>query len=233
MSAQTKDHYDAIAPRYDRDLFSPRGSACERRTRKALSLLPDALRERQDLRILELGAGTGLYTRHVNLEGAVVATDVSHAMLAAARKRLDETTHFAQCDATRIPFADTSLDVVLAFACLHHVDDTPAVFAEVARTLKPGGAFVLMEPNPLNPLNIAIAVVRSIERGMLKSSPARWRREAESAGLETQRQAYGGFFPGWPANLGPIYAKLEAAIERIPAVRAGAIFGFSCFVKAS
>jgi SAM-dependent methyltransferase len=44
-----------------------------------------------------------------------------------------------------MPFADASFDVVACFTMLHHVPSAAAqdrLFAEVARVLRPGGAFV-------------------------------------------------------------------------------------------
>ena len=48
-------------------------------------------------------------------------------------------------DGTAMPFADASFDVVACFTMLHHVPSAGAqdrLFAEVARVLRAGGAFV-------------------------------------------------------------------------------------------
>lgn len=42
-------------------------------------------------------------------------------------------------DASQIPFADNTFDVVYSLAVLEHVPDPPAVVAEMLRVLKPGG----------------------------------------------------------------------------------------------
>lgn len=43
-------------------------------------------------------------------------------------------------------FADESLDVVISQDVMEHVNDPVAVFKEVARTLKPGGAYIFTTP---------------------------------------------------------------------------------------
>jgi SAM-dependent methyltransferase len=49
----------------------------------------------------------------------------------------------AQGDATAIPFAPESFDVVCSFKVLPHVQDLAAALAEMARLLRPGGVLLL------------------------------------------------------------------------------------------
>ena len=44
-----------------------------------------------------------------------------------------------------LPWADAELDVVLSLAGIHHLEDKGALFAEVARVLKPGARFILSD----------------------------------------------------------------------------------------
>jgi SAM-dependent methyltransferase len=52
-----------------------------------------------------------------------------------------------QADATNIPIATGSVDVVVAVRLILHVRNPDAVFSEVARVLRPGGLFILEFPN--------------------------------------------------------------------------------------
>jgi SAM-dependent methyltransferase len=51
-----------------------------------------------------------------------------------------------------LPFAAASFDLVVSVWVLEHLETPERVFAEVARVLKPGGHFIFLTPNALNPL---------------------------------------------------------------------------------
>jgi ubiquinone/menaquinone biosynthesis C-methylase UbiE len=50
----------------------------------------------------------------------------------------------------QLPFADNSLDLITCRMVVEHLDRPAEVFAEVARCLRPGGAFIVITPNLLN-----------------------------------------------------------------------------------
>lgn len=96
--------------------------------------------------ILELGVGTGLVASAMRSRGRrVVGVDISHRMLLAAAPRIPGLV--ARADATQLPIADQAMAGVYAVWVLHLVDDQPALFAEVARVLRPGGRFVILPTN--------------------------------------------------------------------------------------
>jgi SAM-dependent methyltransferase len=49
-----------------------------------------------------------------------------------------------------LPFADNSFDLVTCNMVVEHLDNPARAFAEVARCLSPGGAFIVTTPNLLN-----------------------------------------------------------------------------------
>jgi SAM-dependent methyltransferase len=49
-------------------------------------------------------------------------------------------------DATRLPLAPASLDLVVAFDVLEHIEDDKAAAASVFESLRPGGTFVIAVP---------------------------------------------------------------------------------------
>ena len=51
-----------------------------------------------------------------------------------------------------LPFVASAFDVVVASWLLEHLPQPAATFAEVARVLRPGGAFVFITPNARHPL---------------------------------------------------------------------------------
>ncbi|HQY34879.1 class I SAM-dependent methyltransferase [Actinotalea sp.] len=106
------------------------------------------------LDVLEVGAGAAQCSRWLAGRGArVVATDVSVGMLEAGIA-LDAQTRvrvpMVQADARRLPFADGTFDIAFtAFGALPFVPDAAAVHAEVARVLRPGGAWVFAVTHPV------------------------------------------------------------------------------------
>lgn len=99
--------------------------------------------------LLDVGAGFGRLADEYGGFGHVTLVDASPAMIEAARERVGTDPRFTivQADATRLPVASASMDVVVAVRLILHVHNPEAAFAEVARVLRPGGLFVLEFPN--------------------------------------------------------------------------------------
>ncbi|QDT10619.1 class I SAM-dependent methyltransferase [Planctomycetes bacterium K23_9] len=106
--------------------------------------------------MLDLGCGTGFYypllSQHAR---SIVGVDVSSEMLAEA-DRLIQDRGLSNCrveegSAMKLPLEDASMDVVHCWDFLHHVADIPQTLSEVERVLKPGGRFIAIEPNLMNP----------------------------------------------------------------------------------
>lgn len=97
--------------------------------------------------VLEIGGGSGamagdLLRLHPLLR--LTVTDHDPAMVEAARERLGEFPQVTvrQADATHLPFAGETFDVVASFLMLHHVIDWEQTIIEVGRVLRSGGQFV-------------------------------------------------------------------------------------------
>jgi SAM-dependent methyltransferase len=102
------------------------------------------------LRVLEVGAGGAQGARWLASQGArAVALDLSHAMLAHSIGR-SPAVSLVQADAGRLPFADASFALACsAYGAVPFVADAGAVFAEVARVLRPGGRWVFSVTHPV------------------------------------------------------------------------------------
>ncbi len=57
---------------------------------------------------------------------------------------------FIQADATSLPFADNSFDVIVTSHVFEHIEDDEKAFREVARVLKPDGTFIMLVPGSLD-----------------------------------------------------------------------------------
>jgi len=108
-------------------------------------------------RTLDLGCGTGdLLERLLRRKSTALAAgvDLSRGMLKVARSRLGPRALLVRGDGERLPFRDGTFDAVVSAFVMRNVGDRARVYAEVARVLKPGGAFVQLEL--ARPRNVAI-----------------------------------------------------------------------------
>ncbi|MBL8660493.1 MAG: class I SAM-dependent methyltransferase [Rhodospirillales bacterium] len=101
--------------------------------------LVDVLAPRPGERILDLGCGDGALSAEIAAAGAdVIGIDASADMVEAARARSVD----ARCGRGEALDAVGDFDAVFSNAALHWMEDLDAVFAGVARALRPGGRFV-------------------------------------------------------------------------------------------
>ena len=79
----------------------------------------------------------------------VIASDITPEMLAEAGKLAKAkglaNVETATADAEALPFGDASFDLVSCRIAPHHFGNMPRFVAEVARVLKPGGTFALVD----------------------------------------------------------------------------------------
>ena len=103
-------------------------------------------------RVLDVACGEGYGS--AMLAGAareVVGVDIDAATVAHARAAYASIRNlsFVEGSAAKLPVADASVDLVVSFETIEHldVDDQPRMLAEFARVLARGGALVLSAPN--------------------------------------------------------------------------------------
>lgn len=113
--------------------------------------------------VVDLGAGTGYCTQLLEArhrKARLVLADLAPAMLATARRaapRWFARRHYVCADARALPFATASVDLIVSSLTLQWCEDLPAVFADCARVLKPGGLllFSTLGPDTLKELRAA------------------------------------------------------------------------------
>ena len=102
--------------------------------------------------VLDAGCGPGITTEELLDAGArVVAGDVSSEMLAHARDRVGARADLVRLDFEQgFPFADDAFDLVHASLAFTYVRNWGALFAEVARVLRPRGRVVFSTQHPMD-----------------------------------------------------------------------------------
>ena len=103
-------------------------------------------------RLLDVACGTGVFLREVKHNYprlAVTGLDLSPYYLDEARRLLSPWSgvDFAEGAAERMPLGDASFDIVTCIYLFHELPPRlrPVVAGEIARVLKPGGLFVLVD----------------------------------------------------------------------------------------
>lgn len=102
-------------------------------------------------RILDIAAGPGSSSLPLRQAGAQVASaDFSLGMLRQGLKQSPQL-HFAAADATRLPFADESFDVVTMSFGFRNVVEPEVALREFLRVTRPGGRLLICEfSQPVN-----------------------------------------------------------------------------------
>ncbi|MCX6506589.1 MAG: ubiquinone/menaquinone biosynthesis methyltransferase [Actinobacteria bacterium] len=130
--------FDAIAPRYDlvnRIMTFRMDVAWRTRTVRELGLPDGSL-------VADLACGTGDFCRELQKQGLrPIGFDLSFGMLAAART----SAPLAEADALSLPLPDSSLDGVTCGFALRNLVELDGFFAELARTVRPGGRIAFLE----------------------------------------------------------------------------------------
>ncbi|AZQ13518.1 class I SAM-dependent methyltransferase [Halorubrum sp. PV6] len=105
-----------------------------------LADLPD------DPAVLDVGCGDGARTL-ANLPSASVGIDVSREGLELARETVP-TARLVHGEMSALPVGDERFDAVTAYHAVFHVarERHPAVYAEFARVLRPGGRLLMTLP---------------------------------------------------------------------------------------
>jgi demethylmenaquinone methyltransferase/2-methoxy-6-polyprenyl-1,4-benzoquinol methylase len=156
-SKKVREMFTEIAPHYDllNHLLSLQLDRLWR-ARAAKRLRP--ILARPDALVLDLCCGTGDFALALSRAGEarIIGADFAHAMLVRATKKA--ATHrsavrqtfpnpmlFFEADALRLPFANSSFDLVTSAFGFRNLANYEAGLREIQRILKPGGTIAILE----------------------------------------------------------------------------------------
>jgi SAM-dependent methyltransferase len=174
--------------------------------------------------VLELGCGTGSFTRELARSGAdVVAIDVSPELLEIAKANCSApNVQYQIQNAYALSYSEGRFDSVVGSSVLHHLEIKEAL-RDVYRVLKPGGTIYFTEPNMLNP---QIAIQKNLPwiKRKLGDSPDetaffRWplRRLLQQTGfLDVRIEPFDFLHPKTPRILVNCLNDLSRFLENVP-----------------
>ena len=151
---------------------------------------------RGDERVLDYGSGSGAAARHLArlLEaggGHLTCMDVSARWQAVLRKvlRAYPDVEYLLGDVRAMGLPAARFDVVLVHWMLHDVPprDRPAIVAELARLLRPGGRLFLREPTGDEARDAGGAGARAVRRRRPQRDARRARAGASCSASTTAR----------------------------------------------
>jgi SAM-dependent methyltransferase len=187
--------------------------------------------------VLELGCGTGYFTRELARSGGnIVAIDVSPELLEIARANCSSpNVRYEIQNAYQLSYADAVFDSVVGSSVLHHLE-IEAALREIYRVLKPGGTMCFTEPNMLNP-QIAIQKNVAWVKRKLGDSPDetaffRWplRSLLERIGYrEIRIHPFDFLHPKTPTALIDLFNALGRFLENVPLISE---FAGSLYIRA-
>lgn len=144
--------YDFLADRYEAWIEE---SAGLRIVYRAFHEAINNNRKRFAGRVLDLGCGTGIFTRmlsQVSGVSEVVGLDISTDSVIQAKGKSYERCRFLAGSATELPFPDSSFDAVVAFGDIisHIHNGYREAISEVGRVTRPGGHLLFDVDNKWN-----------------------------------------------------------------------------------
>jgi len=154
----------------------------------------------QPLQILDFGAGTGSAIPHwcsIFANAKLTCCDVSRQSLEYARSRHGGDITYTHTGETNLPFQTSSFDLVYAACVFHHISESqhPLVMQELWRVLKPGGALMVYEHNPLNPLTQYVVRSCPFDEDAVLIWPSVMMNLLKSSGFSERTTCYRIFFP--------------------------------------
>lgn len=103
-----------------------------------------------DMKVLDLGCGSGLLTRWLKDKGLDVrGIDFSRSLIDIAKKENPDVA-FNISDISSTPYSIGSFDIVVSGLVMHYVQDLCIVFTEVARILNSNGIFIFTMHHPFD-----------------------------------------------------------------------------------
>lgn len=223
-----KTYFDSMARAKGIVWWGHTTKAGQRRLARKAKMAVERAGIASDSKILEIGCGSGDFTRHLSqaVSAPITAVDISPELVIMAREKINlSNVSFAVADVTRLPFPDGFFDAVLGNSILHHLN-LKETLPEIRRVLKEGGRLCVSEPNMLNPQVLIEKNIKFVGR-VLQNSPdetafLRWRLKsllAKHGFSDIKITPFDFLHPLTPNCCVRVVSLLSRLLERIPLIR--------------
>ncbi|GAA3892857.1 class I SAM-dependent methyltransferase [Halomonas cibimaris] len=204
-TAWNRIRYDLYAPVYD--------AVAERALRQARRASLSQIEWRPGMRVLLVGAGTGLDLPWLPDDIALYATDLSPAMVRRLQKRADALGKHAQIeqmDAERLTYADGDFDAVIMHLVLAVMPDPACGLDQAYRVLKSGGQLCVLDKfqPDARPAGLARRAANAVTSAIATDITRQARPLLEGAGFVIEKDT--------PVLLGSL---VRALVARKPSTR--------------
>lgn len=174
--------------------------------------------------ILDLGSGGGfdifLAGPKVGKGGRAIGVDMTHEMLAKARKNIPHYTkttglcnvEFRLGEIEHLPVADSSVDVIISNCVLNLSMDKQQVWNEISRVLKPGGRVAVSDIALFKPMPEAVKEIVESWAGCVAGAieVEETRTQMTNAGLcEINLTPKPHYIEALSSACDPLYSKIE------------------------
>jgi SAM-dependent methyltransferase len=159
--------------------------------------------------ILDFGTGVGnnfpFLAKHFP-RTSLFGTDVSNKSLGIAKERFDGVGEFSLFDGKRLPYPEGQFDLALATCVFHHIpaEEHIHLIQEVSRSLRSGGAFMIYEHNPFNPMTLHAVNTCPFDENAVLLKRSQVRNVLLEGGMDVVMQEYRVYFPAFLKLLRPL-----------------------------
>jgi len=221
-------HGKKLADEGAADIWNWSGPVGNARAERRTKYLTEIGRIHATDNVLEIGCGTGIFTRKLYdaTKARITGIDISEDLLEIARESTSaKDLSFVRDNAMSMSFPDETFDVVVGSSVLHHLDFETSL-KEIFRVLKKGGRMMFGEPNMLNPQIFIQKNVPFIKKWAGDSPDetaiVRWSlaKQMRSTGFTSIKIfPYDFLHPATPAFLIPFVDAVGRTLEQIPILR--------------
>lgn len=223
-------HFDRLAKNRGEIWWGSVTPAGIRRLRRRAYLVSETLRVFDDPKVLELGCGTGAFSRFI-LEKLpslrLTCCDISIKSIEVALSRYGKYKNacFEVKDALSTPYSSNTFDCIIGNSVLHHLP-IDLVLKDCYSILRPGGVILFFEPNMMNPQimiekNIGF-IGKMLENSEDETAFFRWSLKKTLRKIGFKRisaQPFDFLHPAIPPLLIDVVDKVGRCIEKTPVLK--------------